>query len=517
MIGLMNEKTAFPMPGPEAKPPVDNLFQRKENINRETGLTDFQNYLEAVATDKSKPFRKTDSKFSDRQTANRREERVKSKQMDSPNQVVRKDKSFEKNAIQKTTDDKGEVSGNAPKQVAAGDSELPNDESQTAVGNAVFVLGLNPAVQVPVNEEVQPAGALTGGQSVNALDADELQQLQMSLPMEEMLNNQTVDENDENGQAAANQIPVDGLTGSTGNGKTAAGQNAATLNPGMTEAMEALLATKKGSGNNGSGETGKQSQTKAAGTGGNHSGGTILNSSVLEVFQDKVTAQATIQNLSESKDDLHQSVQNAAMGKAVASGEGNKTVNLAVLQTQLAVGENLDKTGTGMVMPLQQQQIGGAQFQETTQLTGQTAGKDQLFSQIMEHARLMLSGNQSELEMSLKPDHLGKLQLKVMVENQVVTARFVAESQQVKQIIETNLSQLRDQLRENGLQVDQLLVSVGNGSQEQFFSQTTGNPSQFGGSGGSHSAMDDMSDVPMDGEAVSTPKSLQETVIDLIA
>lgn len=509
MIGLMNEKTALLVQVPEAKPLGDNLFQRKENFNRETGPTDFQNYLETAATDKSKPFRKTDSKFSGRQTANRREERVKSERMDSPNQVVREDKSSEKNAIQKTTDDKGGVSGKAPEKVAAGDSDHPNDESQTAVGNEVFVLGLNPAVQVPVNEEVQPAGALTGVQSVNALDADELQQLKMSLPMEEMLNNQTVDEN---GQTAANQIPVDGLTGSTGNGKTAAGQNTATLNPGMTEAMEALLATK-----NGSGETGNQSQTKAAGTGGNHSGETILNSSVLEVFQDKVTAQAAIQNLSESKDDLHQSVQNAAMGKDVASGEGNKPVNLAVLQTQLAVGENLDKTGTGMVMPLQQQQMGGAQFQETTQLTGQTAGKDQLFSQIMEHARLMLSGNQSELEMSLKPDHLGKLQLKVMVENQVVTARFVAESQQVKQIIETNLNQLRDQLRENGLQVDQLSVSVGNGSQEQFFNQTTGNSPQFGGSGGSHSAMDDMSDVPMDGEAVSTPKSLQETVIDLIA
>ena len=517
MIGSMNEKTSLPVPASEAKPLVDNLFQRKEQRNRESGRTDFENYLKAATTDKSKPFRETDPKFSDRQTTIRRDEPNDDQRMDSPHQVVKEDRNSQTDKIQKNTDDKGEVSAQKPEQTAASVMDSETSESQTELAE-VQGLSLNPVVQVAVNDAIQPADALTGVQSMDASTAEDVIQFQM-VPMEELMNGQTAehgadDQNVITRQTATVQIPVDGLTDSTQGANSAAGQTASTFERGLTEAMEALLGSETGLKDKGLRETGNQSQTKVTVTNLNDPKPTVLNSTVLEVFQDKVTAQAAIQNLSQSKEDLRQSLQNSAMGRTVASAEGNKPVNLAVLQAQLAVGDGLDKTNNTMAMPLQHQQLQGAQFQETTQAAAHTAGKDQLFTQIMEHAKLMLSGNQSELEMSLKPDHLGKLQLKVMVENQVVTARFVAESQQVKQIIETNLNQLRDQLRESGLHVDYLSVSVGNGGREQFFNQTAGNQSQFGPGGNSHSTTDDMNEVSATGEAVT---SLQETVIDLIA
>jgi flagellar hook-length control protein FliK len=88
------------------------------------------------------------------------------------------------------------------------------------------------------------------------------------------------------------------------------------------------------------------------------------------------------------------------------------------------------------------------------------------------------------MELSLKPDHLGKLKMKIAVEHQVVTAQFTVESEQVKHIIETNLVQLRKSLQEAGVQVENLTVTVGqhdtnaNNSQQFNFSGQQNQPQQ---------------------------------------
>lgn len=528
MIGLMNEKAALPVPVPETKAPVDSLFHRKGNQNQESGRTDFENYLKAATTDKTKPFRETGSKASDHRTTERQDHRIENKAPDSPKQVVKEDKRPQNDELQSKVDDNKEVSAKAPEQPVTDSTASGSGDTQTDANAGVQALNLNLVNQTPVNDGTQLIEALTGVQSIDTTEGNDLAQLQLNLLTGELLNGQkpeTTGETDAGnqqnttaGQTATAQNAVDALMGVTQDSNSANGQTVTTANQAMTEAMEALLSAKTSQKDTGSQATGSQPQAKVNETGENGPKAAVLNSAVLEVFQDKVAAQAATQNLSHSKDELQQSLQNAVTGKTLVTGTENKPLNLAVLQTQLAVGENPDKTNTTIVMPLQQHQTAAGQFQEVTGMTAQSAGKDQLFGQIMEHAKLMLSANQSEMEMSLKPEHLGKLQLKVMVENQVVTARFVAESQQVKQIIETNLSQLRDQLRESGLMVDHLSVSVGNGGNEQLFNQTAGNQSQFSGSShGSHSYTDDMSDMQVTGDAVSTPKSLQDTVIDLMA
>jgi hypothetical protein len=98
--------------------------------------------------------------------------------------------------------------------------------------------------------------------------------------------------------------------------------------------------------------------------------------------------------------------------------------------------------------------------------------KSELFTQIVEKAKVMVSQGNSEMEISLKPDNLGKLQLKISLENHLVTAKFVAESDQVKQILESNLVQLRNSLQEQGIQVENLMVSVGqDGNGAESFQQ----------------------------------------------
>lgn len=98
----------------------------------------------------------------------------------------------------------------------------------------------------------------------------------------------------------------------------------------------------------------------------------------------------------------------------------------------------------------------------------QTANKSEIFNQVVEKAKVLLDGNKSEMVMNLKPDSLGKLSLKIVTERGIVAAQFVAESQQVKEVLETNMQLLKDTLEKQGLSIQGFSVSVGQDKSREF-------------------------------------------------
>jgi hypothetical protein len=87
--------------------------------------------------------------------------------------------------------------------------------------------------------------------------------------------------------------------------------------------------------------------------------------------------------------------------------------------------------------------------------------KKEIVSQIVEKARVILTDEKSEMVIDLKPDHLGKLSLKVVTERGAVVAKFVAESEQVKAAIESNMDNLKESLTKQGFSIQGFSVSVG--------------------------------------------------------
>lgn len=82
--------------------------------------------------------------------------------------------------------------------------------------------------------------------------------------------------------------------------------------------------------------------------------------------------------------------------------------------------------------------------------------------QIVEQAKLLQRGADSQMIIKLNPEHLGQLSLKVSVNgNGGVTATFHTDNAQVRAILETTMTQLRQQLDEQGIKVDNVEVHTG--------------------------------------------------------
>jgi len=99
-------------------------------------------------------------------------------------------------------------------------------------------------------------------------------------------------------------------------------------------------------------------------------------------------------------------------------------------------------------------------------VTNKTASFDsdvdaqEVLNQIVRKAELMVKSNNSQMKIELYPEFLGKLTIKVMVEEGAVTARFITDNHQVKQMLEANLSMLRQTLESQGMRVERAEVDV---------------------------------------------------------
>jgi flagellar hook-length control protein FliK len=88
-------------------------------------------------------------------------------------------------------------------------------------------------------------------------------------------------------------------------------------------------------------------------------------------------------------------------------------------------------------------------------------------NQIVQKAVLHLNNGQHEVRLDLKPDFLGHIRMQIITESHQVTVRILAESPMVKELIENNFQQLKSELQNHGLEIDELDVSVEDHAEQQ--------------------------------------------------
>ena len=83
-----------------------------------------------------------------------------------------------------------------------------------------------------------------------------------------------------------------------------------------------------------------------------------------------------------------------------------------------------------------------------------------VIEQIVNGAKVQVESGQTKAKISLHPPSLGKIQLDIITKGDQVKVTFFAETSQVKEIIESNLSQLRQNFLQQGLKVEHFNVFV---------------------------------------------------------
>lgn len=81
-------------------------------------------------------------------------------------------------------------------------------------------------------------------------------------------------------------------------------------------------------------------------------------------------------------------------------------------------------------------------------------------AQILRSMKLHTNGSLSEVRVMLRPEHLGQLDVKVTLQNGQLIALFTAESARGKELLESQMAQLKAVLQMQGLQVERLEVTV---------------------------------------------------------
>ena len=168
--------------------------------------------------------------------------------------------------------------------------------------------------------------------------------------------------------------------------------------------------------------------------------------------------------------------QGAALGEAVRNTHGEELEGVQAAERgesqPSAQQAQPQMTGAGAIPQ-------GMTFAETmnTAATAEAAPTQQaqdpynVMQQIVDQARLIRSDANTEMVIRLNPEHLGELTLRVAVTaSGAINATFHTENAQVRGLLESSMIQLKQELQQQGLKVNN--VDVQSGLSQDFFAQS---------------------------------------------
>lgn len=95
--------------------------------------------------------------------------------------------------------------------------------------------------------------------------------------------------------------------------------------------------------------------------------------------------------------------------------------------------------------------------------------KDQLVSK----SELITQQGRAEIRLELKPEYMGRVLLRLSLENGAINGKFLVENQQVRNLIENNIAQLKQNLADQGILWQEASVDVGGSGNNPFSNSDT--------------------------------------------
>lgn len=90
----------------------------------------------------------------------------------------------------------------------------------------------------------------------------------------------------------------------------------------------------------------------------------------------------------------------------------------------------------------------------------QTIHVQDIMEQIVQSVRLMTTAHSTTMEMQLNPENLGKIFMEISTREGIVSAKFVAQNEAVKEALEAQMADLKQNLNQSGVKVDAVEITV---------------------------------------------------------
>jgi len=142
---------------------------------------------------------------------------------------------------------------------------------------------------------------------------------------------------------------------------------------------------------------------------------------------------------------------------------GNSATNVSQLvgKSGLAVDASINGTFEGILNQVVTQKTETIVMNGTVATVYKDVTAKDVLDQIVTGMKVNVSEGKSNIVLQLNPENLGKIALSLSHEKGEITGQFVAESEAVKKVIESNLNQLKSQLQNQGINVSEIKIVVG--------------------------------------------------------
>ena len=120
-------------------------------------------------------------------------------------------------------------------------------------------------------------------------------------------------------------------------------------------------------------------------------------------------------------------------------------------------------------------QVQSTEVFEAVDNSSQTIDVESIMKQIQDSIRVNVNGQDASMELQLHPESLGKVGISVALKDGVMTAQISAQNEAVKEVIESQVALLREDMNSQGLKVEAIEVTIASHEFEQNLEENNAN------------------------------------------
>jgi flagellar hook-length control protein FliK len=223
-----------------------------------------------------------------------------------------------------------------------------------------------------------------------------------------------------------------------------------------------------------------------------------------------VSVESVTANLAESRTDQNQTNSESFSRSSMQSkSDAGQATTLGKSQTA-SVQNKSELQAVAISNPLQSTETSAA-ASTSAELVSKPQSRD-FVQQLADQIQVQVREGKEEIRIQLKPELLGRIEIKAEITPAGVTARIITESTSVKSYLENNIQILQQTLVDQGLRMDRIQIVAQDGMDAQF---SSGYGTQFGQAGTGRNGRDSESDSETTGSG--SIDASDEITVDSVA